>query len=138
MLVIIHLIVIKQGENNMMEIPVHEYIATKYGLKVAIIAQYFWNRIEAEKGTEKMKKAEGKYWCRCSMIMLTGYFPFLTKQMVRDAIGTLIKKNVIRKGVFNAEKFDRTSWYTFTEYGKHLMEKEEYNDGKKISTSYSE
>jgi hypothetical protein len=41
--------------------------------------------------------------------------------MVKDTINELIKRDIIRKDCFNDSRFDRTNWYTFTEYGVRLM-----------------
>ena len=42
-------------------------------------------------------------------------------QGTRD-IKVLKEKNIIRKGCFNEDRFDHTSWYTFTDYGLRMME----------------
>jgi len=107
----------------MLETRFQEYVDIKFGVRAAMIAQYFWDTIETERIVGQAHMAENKAWCRISMQLLSGYYPFYSKHMVSDTIHLLIKKNIIKKGVFNQDKFDRTNWYTFTEYGKYLMEK---------------
>ena len=62
------------------------------------------------------------------MLMMTGYFPFMTRPMIRSAIGVLVDNRVIKKGCFNQNRFDKTNWYTFTDYGSYLMK--EGNDNE--------
>ena len=92
-----------------------ENIAISCGIKPAIVAQF-------------MYESDGKTWCRCSMLMMTAFFPFMTKKMIRGALDELVKQNIIKKGCFNENKFDRTNWYTFTDYGSHLMNRQEGED----------
>ena len=64
----------------------------------------------------------GKQWCRCSFKTMAVYCPYLSIDQIKGAVYTLRKKGIITKGRFNETKFDHTNWYSFTEYGKHLME----------------
>ena len=43
--------------------------------------------------------------------------------ITKDGTGarTLVKQDVIRKGCHNENPFDKTNWYSFTEYGEYLM-----------------
>lgn len=102
----------------------HSDIAKKYGVNAAVIAGFLWDCIE-QKSTENPKLHEGKVWCRCSVLMLTGFFPYMSYDEVRYALKRLIKGRVLTKGSFNESRFDRTNWYTFTEYGQFLMTESE-------------
>ena len=44
---------------------------------------------------------------------------------IRYALKRLIKGRVLTKGRFNESRFDRTNWYTFTEYGQFLLTESE-------------
>lgn len=105
-----------------------ENIAISCGIKAAIVAQFIWDNIELGSYDGNVYESEGKRWCRCSMLMMTGFFPFMTKKMIRNALDELVSKSIIKKGCFNDSKFDRTNWYTFTDYGTHLMRKQDGED----------
>ena len=90
----------------------HSDIAKKYGVNAAVIAGFLWDCIE-QKSTENPKLHEGKVWCRCSVLMLTGFFPYMSYDEIRYALKRLIKGRV------------RTNWYTFTEYGQFLLTESE-------------
>ena len=96
-------------------------IAVKYGVNAAVIAQFLWDSIEGPDHSGRRVYRDGKKWCRCSILMMTGIFPFLSRHMAADALERLIKAHVIKKDCLNSNRFDRTNWYAFTEYGEYLM-----------------
>ena len=96
-------------------------IAVRYGVNAAVIAQFLWDSIEGPDHSGKRVYRDGKKWCRCSILLMTGIFPFLSRHMVSDALERLIKAHVIKKDCLNSNRFDRTNWYAFTEYGEYLM-----------------
>lgn len=99
-------------------------IAQKYGVNAAVLACFLWDCIE-EQSTQSPRLHEGKVWVRCSVQMMTGFFPFLTYDEIRYALKQLIRGRVLTKGRFNESRFDRTNWYTFTEFGQFLMSESE-------------
>lgn len=102
----------------------HSNIAQKYGVNAAVLADFIWDCIE-EKSTRQPQLHEGKVWFRCSVQMLTGFFPFLSYDEIRYALKQLVKVRVLTKGRFNESRFDRTNWYAFTEFGEFLMTESE-------------
>ena len=94
-------------------------IAKKYGVNAAVLACFLWDCIE-QKSTESPQLHEGKVWGRCSVQMMTGFFPFLSYDEIRYAM-----KRLVNKGQFNESRFDRTNWYAFTEFGQFLMTESE-------------
>ena len=60
--------------------------------------------------------------------MFTALMPYLSKGMVQGGLRRLAKGGLIVKGEFNQSRFDRTSWYAFTAYGKKVMEECEDRD----------
>lgn len=96
-------------------------IAVKSGVNAAVIAQFLWDSIEGPDHSCKRVCRDGKKWCRCSILLMTGIFPFLSRHMAADALERLIKAHVIKKDCLNSNRFDRTNWYAFTEYGEYLM-----------------
>ena len=52
-------------------------IAQKYGVNAAVLTAFLWDCVE-QKSTESPQLHEGKVWVRCSVQMMTGFFPFLS------------------------------------------------------------
>ena len=93
-------------------------MAEKYGLNAAVVAEYLYT---AKGDLERMEFLEYN-WMRCSARQITIDNPFLTVDMVKYAIRTLREDGVIRSKKIRKSGFDHTNWYTFTEYGRNLME----------------
>lgn len=96
----------------------------KYGVNAAVLTAFLWDCVE-QKSTESPQLHEGKVWVRCSVQMMTGFFPFLSYDEIRYALKRLVKGRVLTKGRFNESRFDRTNWYAFTEFGQFLMAESE-------------
>lgn len=96
-------------------------LAIRFGIHAAIIMQFLWEHLKPGVCDERIRKFNNKRWYRCSQKMMSGFLPFLSRSMIQDAMGTLVKQDVIRKGCHNENPFDKTNWYSFTEYGEHLM-----------------
>lgn len=102
-------------------------IAVKCGVNAALIADYLWNMKQDHRfSNNKYTYRHGKVWVRCSQPMITSDIRFLSIDMVKGAVKTLVEKNILRKDCFNEDKFDHTNWYTFTEYGESLVRKGRY------------
>ena len=97
-------------------------VARLCGLNAAVIAEHLWYLYNNESCGNPERYRHGAYWVRQSALMMTGEYPFLSVDMVKDAIKMLKEKNIIRKGCFNENKFDHTAWYTFTGYGIKVMD----------------
>lgn len=100
-------------------------IAVYCGVNAAIIAEHLWELINDVHKHEMLECRFNHFWVRCSHLMMTGEYPFMSIHMAKRAVKILRKKNIIKKADFNISKFDHTSWYTFTDYGKKLMEEGE-------------
>ncbi len=68
-------------------------IAKKYGVNAAVLTCFLWDCIE-QKSTESPQLHEGKAWVRCSVQMMTGFFPFLSYDEIRYALKRLVKGRV--------------------------------------------
>lgn len=99
-------------------------IAKRYGVVAAVLAEYIWREVKQNEYHNKHCYA-GHIWIRSSKLMFTAAMPYLSKSMVNKGLQKLIKYGVIVKGEFNQSRFDRTLWYTFTSFGKKLMEESE-------------
>ena len=97
-------------------------VAVQFGIIPAVIAEHLWYLYLNEAYGDEKRLHQGAYWVRCSQITLMYEFPFLSRHMVQDALAVLQKGKMIRKGCYNESRFDKTSWWTFTEYGVTMME----------------
>ena len=96
-------------------------VALKCGINAAIVAEIIWDLQKCEFRNGKTTYRYGSRWCRCSQPMITLICPCLSIHMAKDAVRALRETGIIKVDCFNDDKFDHTSWYTFTEYGKRLM-----------------
>lgn len=69
------------------------HIAQKYGVNAAVLAGFLWDCAE-EKSTQSPQLHEGRVWVRCSVQMMTGFFPFLSYDEIRYALKRLIKEQI--------------------------------------------
>lgn len=102
-----------------METKQEEYLYTlgnaiKYGLKPAILIEYFRRNIFMNVITDDYIY-EGKTWHKISVADLKREFQFMSHNQVRYALQRLLEGNVLQKGVFTDDKFNRTKCYTFTD-----------------------
>ena len=98
-------------------------MAKKYGAKAAIVAQFIWDSLDNQDCVGEVYEYEGKVWLRCSILMMTGAMPYLSNHMIRDALHILTQERVLKKGSFNYSKYDRTNWYSFTDFGMYMITK---------------
>jgi len=91
-------------------------VAMRYGVRAAVIAQFLWDRI-VEKPVCKLDRS----WTCCTILMMTGFFPFYSEHMLRDTLHQLIDEHVITRVKFGKSNFNHTYWYAFTPYGQYLM-----------------
>lgn len=96
-------------------------MAIKYGVKAAILIQYFQNSIYRNK-INGLNFYEGRYWTYNSLTDLVSLYPYWTKSIIRGIIKNLKAKNVIITGNFNKNRHDRTTWYAFTNEDNFLDE----------------
>lgn len=89
-------------------------IAEKYGLEESILIDnlLFW--ITKNKANSK-HFYNGKYWTYNSTKAFSELFPYWNEKKISRIIASLVEQNVIEKGCFNQNAYDRTSWFSFTE-----------------------
>lgn len=97
-------------------------IAKEYGIEEAIIISslFFWI---LKNEANDVNEHDGAYWTSCSTDAMEILFPYMSKNTIYRTIQKLVSKGVIKKGSFNTNPFDRKSWYTFTEKGILLLQK---------------
>lgn len=89
-------------------------IAEKYGLEESILIDnlLFW--ITKNKANSK-HFYNGKFWTYNSTKAFSELFPYWNEKKISRIIASLVEQNVIEKGCFNQNAYDRTSWFSFTE-----------------------
>ena len=95
-------------------------ISVLCGINSALLAGYVWTQSK-----ENASQFQGKNWFRQSKKNFSIVFPFMGKKAVSNALKKLVTAGIIKKCEYNDNSFDRTSSYTFTEYGEALMSEEE-------------
>ena len=75
------------------------HIAQKYGVNAAVLAGFLWDCAE-EKSTQSPQLHEGRVWVRCSVQMMTGFFPFLSVRRNPLCLETADKGACSHKGAF--------------------------------------
>lgn len=99
-------------------------IAKEFGIFEAVIINDFWFWIETNRANE-VHFHEGRYWTFHSIKALQDIYPFATKKKIEYAINSLVEKGVLIKSNFNTQRYDRTTWYAFTDFGESILQKQE-------------
>ena len=102
-------------------------IARRYGIAAALLAEAIWTEIK-ENEFHGRCQYDGETWMCCSRKMFLSRMSYLTKHMVSTGLARLKRAGVLIKGEWNKEQSDRTGWYTFTPYGRKVMEESEDED----------
>lgn len=93
-------------------------IAKVCGLREAVIANCI---LDMHIWAPGMKAIDGKTWVKCPQKTIIDRLPFLTEETVRNSVRKLAAAGIIRYEMKSDDKFDRTYWYSFTDYGEELL-----------------
>lgn len=96
-------------------------IAKEYGMLEAVLIQNFDYWISYNRANKK-NFFEGRYWTYNSMPALAELFPYANERQIRYALKSLRDKGILMTGSFNKEKYDRTLWYAFTDFGNSMLQ----------------
>lgn len=94
--------------------------AEEYGLTEAILLWNFRHWLEHNKANGT-NFHEGNYWTYNSVSAFKELYPYISQSKIRRALEHLENEGLIITGNFNKVKFDRTTWYAFTEKGWSLF-----------------
>lgn len=111
-------------------------LARELGIEEAILVDEFHFQITRNKANGK-HQYDGRYWTYNSQKAYTEIFPYLNIGKVKRVIGNLIDKGILMKGNYNANQYDRTNWYAFTDKGLSIVQKC-YMDGLKMTNGRAE
>ena len=113
-----------------MKFSLESELAAKYGLVEAILLDYFvkWLRYNASKGNAYNYR-DGRYWVYDSTHGLSKKMSGVVSQpTLFRAIKKLVEKGLlISSNSYNAMPYDKTFWYTLTEFGWSEVAKAENN-----------
>lgn len=94
-------------------------LAKKYGVDEAIMIHNFQFWIVKNR-TNRKHFYDGRTWTYNSIEAFQKLFSFWTKRQIERILGRLIKENILLKGNFNKNSYDRTNWYAFAQESLYL------------------
>lgn len=110
-------------------------IATKYGIVESILLENLFYWVKKNSANER-HFYDGKYWTYNSRKAFARLFPYIGEKSIERALNHLVEIGILLKGNNNEDKFDKTSWFAFTEYGELIMsDSVEFTDTDNLSTS---
>lgn len=101
-------------------------IAQKYGIEEAIIIGnlYYWI---AKNVANEVHNHEGRYWTYNSAQAFAVLFPYMNEPKIYRVMANLEEKGIILKGNFNSNKYNHTKWYSFSDKGLGILQKQGYD-----------
>lgn len=94
-------------------------IATKYGLKEAILLQSIAYWIAKNKAN-RQNFHDGRYWTFNSVQAYSELYPFLSTKQIRSSLDSLVGQGLIIKGNYNENPYNRTMWYALSDLGEAI------------------
>ncbi len=111
-------------------------LAQKIGVNEAIVVRNFQFWLQKNKANNK-NFCEGRFWTYNSLDALCKIFPFWSKDQIRNILKKLTSANILIKGNFNKNIYDKTVWYSINDEilaqllgGDKLPEQNEINNDK--------
>ena len=101
-------------------------IACEIGVNEAIFLNnmYFWLKKNIANG---INFHDGRYWTYNSTVAFTRFFPFWSERQINYIIKKLIDSGYLITGNYSKNKMDRSKWYSLTDKGWSLFEKNHQN-----------
>lgn len=103
---------------------IHQFkitLAKEYGIEEAIFINNFHYWITENKANDR-NFFDGRYWTYNSQRAYKDLFPYLNEGKIKRIINSLVEKGILMKGNYNANQYDRTNWYAFTDEGLALVQ----------------
>lgn len=96
-------------------------LADKYGILEAVIINHlhFWIKKNEANNTNFH---DGYYWTYNSMKAFSDLFPYATERQLRYALQHLQDEGIVQTGNYNKVGYDRTLWYSFTDFGNSILQ----------------
>lgn len=102
----------------------HEFktaLAKMYGIEEAILIHNFYHWITENKANNR-NFFDGRFWTYNSQKAYTDLFPYMNEGKIKRTINNLVEKKLLMKGNHNANQYDRTNWYAFTDEGLSIVQ----------------
>lgn len=96
------------------------YYAKRYGLNEAIMISNFQFWIAKNKANGSHQYDE-RTWTYNSVKAFEELFPYMTSSQIRRCLESLVEQEVLIKGEYNKNPYDRTSWYAFNDENAFLI-----------------
>lgn len=96
-------------------------VAKEYGVNEAVILESMNYWIQKNKANDK-HFYEGEYWTYNSIKAFHEMFPYMTERQISYCLNKMVENGLIKKGNFNKLQYDRTCWYTITDFGKCILQ----------------
>ena len=97
-------------------------LAKELGIEEAIFIDEFRYQIKNNRANER-NFHDGRTWTYNSIKAYVDTFPYLSVGKIKRVIDSLVSKGILMKGNYNANQYDRTNWYAFTDYGQSIVQK---------------
>lgn len=97
-------------------------LAKEYGIEEAILIDEFYFQITRNRANDK-NFFDGRYWTYNTQKAYVDIFPYLNAGKVKRVINSLLEKGILLKGNYNANQYDRTNWYSFSDFGLCIVQK---------------
>lgn len=107
-------------------------LAKQYGMVEAVLLNHFEYWIELNRANGK-NYFEGRYWTFNSMKAFAEIFPYLSEKKIRNALKNLQDAGLIMTGNFNKSAYDRTLWYTFSDFAESILPKRQMEVAEKAN-----
>jgi DNA-binding MarR family transcriptional regulator len=101
-------------------------VAEAVGVKGAILLNHIHWWVEKNKANE-MNHHDGCYWTYNSAKAYSTLFPYWTSKTIQRELQKLEYEGYIKTGCYNNKSTNRTKWYTLTNKGYALIDKEKDN-----------
>lgn len=95
-------------------------LARLYGIEESILLHHFYYWIIKNAANEKHFH-DGLYWTYNTKKAYAEFFTYMNETKIFRTIKHLEEENIIAKGNYNTDKWDKTNWYAITEKGWALL-----------------
>lgn len=96
-------------------------LAKEYGIEAAILIDEFNYQISRNKANER-NFHDGRYWTYNTQKAYVEIFPYFNRDQIKRIIARLISNDILLKGNYNENPYDRTNWYAFSDKGMAIIE----------------
>ena len=99
----------------------NEAFAREYGMAQAVVFNYIYSWC-VKNYRDGNNCHDGAYWTYDSYVNISERLGYLTPAQVKKCILDLEKEGLIESGNYNKNHYDKTKWYTISEYGFEVLE----------------